>query len=109
MRALSSAVNDPATAVDALDAIDGLLRSVGDSDLRAAAFTDGQGALRVRVDMPGWEDFLRTGIEDLLPTAAASSLVRRRLLVMYDDLVLATPPDRHPAIGRLRQKTVVST
>ncbi|MEV7520514.1 DUF2254 family protein [Streptomyces sp. NPDC091371] len=59
LRALSPAVNDPATAVQALDGIEGLLgRSV-----RARAgprqVTDAEGAVRLVVPLPGWEDFLR--------------------------------------------------
>lgn len=104
LRALSPAVNDPATAVDVLDAVENLLRTLGNRALRTTPFTDEHGIPRVRLSLPEWEDFLRTGIEDLLPMAASSSMVRRRLLVMLDDLVEATPPRRHAGITRLREQ-----
>jgi uncharacterized membrane protein len=106
LRALSPALNDPATAVDVIDAVEDLLRTLGGRDLRTTPFTDADGVPRVLVALPGWEDFLRTGVEDLLPPAAASSMVRERLLVMLDDLVEATPPQRHAALTRLRQRTI---
>jgi uncharacterized membrane protein len=104
LRALSPAVNDPATAVDVLDVIENLLRTVGGRALRMTPFPDDHGVPRVRIALPEWEDFLRTGVEDLLPVAASSSMVRRRLLVMVDDLVEATPPRRHAGIARLREQ-----
>jgi uncharacterized membrane protein len=44
MRALSSAVNDPATAVQALDTIEGLLRPLVLRDLDVAEIADDAGA-----------------------------------------------------------------
>jgi uncharacterized membrane protein len=104
LRALSPAVNDPATAVDVLDVIEHLLRTVGSRTLRMPPLPDDRGVPRVHISLPEWEDFLRTGVDDLLPAAASSSMVRRRLLVMVDDLLEATPPRRHAGLSLLRER-----
>lgn len=95
LRALSPAVNDPATAVDAIDAMDGLLRTLAARDLSVADITDGAGSTRVRLVLPAWEDYLRTGIEDLLPTAASSAMVLERLQRLIATLLEAAPPSAH--------------
>ncbi len=52
LRALSPAVNDPATAVDVLDAVENLLRTLGNRALRTTPFTDQHGIPRVRLSLP---------------------------------------------------------
>jgi hypothetical protein len=84
LRALSPAVNDPATAVDAIDATEGVLRSLATRELDVADVTDDAGHTRVRLLLPTWEDYLRIAVEDLLPAAAPFRMVLqclRRLLV----------------------------
>ena len=56
IRALSPAINDPTTAVQALDQIEDLLRRLG--RLEIGAFAMERGALRLVVPLPGWDDFL---------------------------------------------------
>ena len=66
MRALSPAVNDPATAVQVLDTIESLLQALVSRDLDVAELTDDAGTVRVVVALPSWDDYLRTGPDDLL-------------------------------------------
>ncbi|MCX4988516.1 MULTISPECIES: DUF2254 family protein [unclassified Streptomyces] len=84
LRALSPAVNDPATAVQALDAMEDLLRRPARARSREVA--DRSGVLRVVVPLPGWEDFLRTALDDVIPAARNSPLVLIRLRTLLEDL-----------------------
>ena len=76
LRALSPAVNDPTTAVQALDAIDSLLRPLAARELDVGRIRDQQGTLRVTVPMPTWEDFVAVALDELIPLAPSSVHVR---------------------------------
>ena len=54
MRALSPAVNDPATAVQVLDTIESLLQPLASRDLDVADVTDSAGTVRVVLALPSW-------------------------------------------------------
>jgi uncharacterized membrane protein len=74
MRALSPAVNDPATAVQVLDTVASLLQSLVSRDLDVADVADDAGIVRVVLALPSWDDYLRIGLDDLLlPGASAFS------------------------------------
>ncbi|MER5385759.1 DUF2254 family protein [Streptomyces sp. NPDC002688] len=87
LRALSPAVNDPATAVQALDAMEDLLRRPARARSREVA--DRSGVLRVVVPLPAWEDFLRTALDDVIPAARNSPSVLIRLRALLEDLLSA--------------------
>jgi uncharacterized membrane protein len=55
LRALSSAINDPTTAAQALDGIEQLLRRLAWRDLDISRVTDSNGALRVILPAPDWD------------------------------------------------------
>ena len=59
LRALSPAVNDPATAVDAIEATDGLLRVMARRDIDVRDVTDSAGEILIRLQLPTWDDYLR--------------------------------------------------
>ncbi|MEV8035385.1 DUF2254 family protein [Streptomyces sp. NPDC086182] len=86
LRALSPAVNDPATAVQALDAMEDLLRRPVPARARPRTVADRTGTLRVVVPLPGWEDFLRTALDDVIPAARNSPMVLIRLRTLLKDL-----------------------
>ena len=104
LRALSAAVNDPATAVDAVDATEGLLRALAVRELHVADVADSAGAPRVRLVVPTWEDYLRTGVEDLLPSAAPVPMVLERLKKLLNNIVEISPPSRHGPLIRLSEQ-----
>lgn len=94
LRALSPSVHDPATAVDAIDATEGLLRAVAKRDLAVADMFNAAGETRVRLVLPTWEDYLRIAIEDLLQFATPFPMVLdrlRRLLVNLLEIRPASP------------------
>ncbi|MGW4700042.1 DUF2254 family protein [Streptomyces sp. NPDC004285] len=75
LRALSPAINDPATAVQALDATEGLLRPIASADLGDRSIADEAGAVRVVMRLPSWDDFLRVGFDDLCRAASDQPMV----------------------------------
>jgi uncharacterized membrane protein len=104
LRALSPGVNDPATAVEAIDAMEGLLRALAARDLAVTDLAGRAGRIRVRLVLPAWEDYLRTGVEDLLPAAAPSAMVLERLRRLLANLLETSPPPAHPPLLRLREE-----
>jgi uncharacterized membrane protein len=78
LRALSPAVNDPATAVQVLETIEGLLQLLVSRDLDVAEVADDAGTVRVVLALPSWDDYLRTAPDDLLESAAQSPMVLLR-------------------------------
>jgi uncharacterized membrane protein len=100
LRALSPAVSDPATAVDAIDAAEGVLRSLATRELDVADVADDAGHTRVRLLLPTWEDYLRIAVEDLLPAAAPFKMVLQRLRRLLAGL-LDTPGTPQQTLLRL--------
>ncbi|MGW6697310.1 DUF2254 family protein [Nocardia sp. NPDC055049] len=75
LRALSSAVNDPATAVQAIDELEDLLGWVAEARLEPLRVTDNAGVDRLVVHLPGWEEFVRTGVDDIAFAARSPMVV----------------------------------
>jgi uncharacterized membrane protein len=101
IRALSPAVNDPTTAVQALDQIEDLLRRLGKRELEAGYAGDETGALRVIFPTPTWEDYLTLAFDEIRQYGATSVQVMRRLRSALLDLAEAVPvPERRLAVER---------
>ena len=98
IRALSSAINDPTTAVQALDQIEDLLLHLGQRDLEIGAYRDGDGKLRLVVPFPAWEDLLQLGFDEICFCGATSVQVMRRMNALVADLILYVPEERRPAL-----------
>jgi uncharacterized membrane protein len=79
IRALSPAVNDPTTAVQALDQIEDLLRRLATCHIDAGYATDEDGVLRVNYPMPTWHDYLSLAFDEIRQFGATSVQVMRRL------------------------------
>src|SRR6185503_6065552 len=65
IKALSPAINDPTTAVQAIDQIEDLLRRLGGRDLDAGAEADADGRLRLVYPMPSWDDYLSLAFDEI--------------------------------------------
>ena len=100
MRALSPAVNDPATAVQVLDTIESLLQALAARDLDVADVADSAGTVRVVLALPSWDDYLRTALDDLIESASRSPMVLLRGQTLLTSLLNAAPPARQPSIAR---------
>jgi len=79
IKALSPAINDPTTAVQAIDQIEDLLRRLGRRDLDAGYARDRDGRLRLVYPMPTWEDYLTLAFDEIRQYGATSVQVMRRL------------------------------
>jgi len=98
LKALSPAINDPTTAVLAIDQLQRLLRSVGERNLRTDEITDESGRLRVIFRTPNWEDFVNLACTELRRYGVDSIQVVRRLRAMIEILISTLPEDRHAAL-----------
>ena len=98
LRAVSSAINDPSTAVQALDAIDGLLRTLATRELEIGRVPDDEGRLRVLVPMPTWDDFVAVALDEIIATPTTSIHLRRRLRQLLDQLTEHAPPEAHATL-----------
>ncbi|MCW0213336.1 MAG: DUF2254 domain-containing protein [Pseudonocardia sp.] len=106
LRALSPAVNDPATAVQALDGVHAVLQRVGSRDLTAIRLVDDSGTVRVVIPVRGWEELLTLGVDDVSAAVLdAQPMVRRRIDRLLTDLLDAVPESRRTALHRRRSPT----
>ena len=99
IRALSPAVNDPTTAVQALDQIEDLLRRLGCRQLEAGYARDAAGKIRVTFPVPTWQDYIALAFDEIRQFGAASIQVHRRLraaLVGLSDTIAVD--DRRAAV-----------
>jgi uncharacterized membrane protein len=104
LRALSPAVNDPATAVQVLDTTESLLQVLVSRDLDVADVADDAGTVRVVLALPSWDDYLRTGLDDLIESASRSPMVLLRARILLTGLLKAAPPSRQPPITQRLQR-----
>ncbi|MFD4628765.1 DUF2254 domain-containing protein [Streptomyces sp. NPDC058284] len=102
LRALSPAVNDPTTAVQALDRIVQFLASIAPYPLGALGHRDRHGALRLVQSVPDWTALVDLGFTEIRGCAAGNPQVTRRMLAGLDDLLLLAPEDRREPLLRHR-------
>lgn len=98
IKALSPAVNDPTTAVQALNQIEDLLRRLSARDLEVGQVRDETGVLRLIFPTPTWEDFLMLAFDEIRLYGTTSLQVIRRLRTALYDLALVVPPQRRKAL-----------
>ena len=99
-KALSPAINDPTTAVLAIDQIHHLLREVGSRYLAEGRERDHAGRLRLVYRTPNWEDFLHLAVTEIRQYGRGSIQVMRRLRAMLEDLIETLPARRTPLLRR---------
>ena len=93
-KALSPAINDPTTAVLALDQLHHLLRTVGSRDLDTGQVRDEAGQLRVAYRTPDWDDLVSLAVTEIRHYGKDSIQVARRLRAMLENLIQAVPQER---------------
>ena len=98
LKALSPAINDPTTAVLALDQLQRLLRVAGRRRLRGELIADGLGNPRVIYHTPNWEDFVHVACTEIRAYGAANIQVARRMRAMLNNLLASLPAYRHPVV-----------
>ena len=97
-KALSPAINDPTTAVLAIDQLHRLLRRAGRRDLRTDYLIDSSNEVRVVLRTPNWEDFVELAFTEIRFYGTANIQIPRRVRAMILNLANTLPPERHPAL-----------
>ena len=98
LKALSPAINDPTTAVLAMDQIQRLLRTVGRRELRDERIYDDEGQLRLILSTPNWEDFVDLSFTEIRQYGGSSMQVVRRLRAAIETLIAGLPESRRKAL-----------
>jgi uncharacterized membrane protein len=104
IKALSPAINDPTTAVQALDQVEDLLLRLGRCRLEIGAFCDAQGKLRLLVPFPTWDDFLLLALDEIRAYGADSVQVMRRMKALVKNLSEVLPAERHEALQHWEER-----
>lgn len=94
-KALSPAINDPTTAVLALDEIHHLLRRVGSRHLDERVLRDANSEVRLVYRTPGWDDFVNLAVTEIRLYGGESLQVARRLRALLENLIRELPAARH--------------
>ena len=100
LKALSPAINDPTTAVLAMDQLHRLLRGVGRRHLRTDELLDQSGKIRVIFRTPNWDDFVYLVFSEIRSCGSNNLKVVKRMRAMIENLVQTLPPNRCEALLR---------
>jgi uncharacterized membrane protein len=98
IKALSKAINDPTTAVLAIDQLNRLLRRAGKRNLGTDQILDRSGEVRVIFQSPNWEDFVNLAFSEIRFYGAENIQIARRLRAMIVNLKDSLRAQRHPAL-----------
>ena len=97
----SPAIDDPTTAVLALDQLNHLLRNVGMRDLDDGLITDSRRNLRLILRRPGWTDFVHMAVAEIRLFGGDSIQVTRRLRRFWKGSSRRCPSDGPPCAQRI--------
>jgi uncharacterized membrane protein len=99
--ALSPAVNDPTTAVQAIDQIEDLLHRLGCRVLDTGFVKDAEGQLRLVFPMPTWEEYLSLAFDEIRIYGKDTMQVLRRMRAALLDLEQSlASPERRASVRR---------
>lgn len=98
LKALSAAINDPTTAVIAIDKLQELLHRVGTRDLHNDWVCDESGRRRVLFRTPDWNDFVQLTFSEIRQCGSGTFQVARRLRAMIERLSENVPASRLVAL-----------
>jgi uncharacterized membrane protein len=98
IRALSPAVNDPTTAVQALDRIETLLVELAGRHPGPSVLVDDDGTPRAMVPAPRWPAYMELGLVEIRRYGAGSPQIARRLHALYDCLCEVADAGDRPRI-----------
>ncbi|MBK5307487.1 MAG: DUF2254 domain-containing protein [Frankiaceae bacterium] len=97
-RALSPGINDPTTAVQALDQLHDILRRLATRSLPDGLHTDEAGTVRLIVPAHTMADFLALGLREIAQYGRDAIQVRDRLLTLLSDVTAAAVPEHRAAL-----------
>lgn len=99
LKALSPAVNDPTTAVEALGRLGDLLILIASRQLPDGALRDDAGEVRFFYRTPSWDDYLTLALEEIRIFGAATPSVEQELRRLLQDLETDAPEWRRAAVA----------
>ena len=99
-KGLSPAINDPTTAVLAIDQIQYLLRDVGSRHLGEGLKRDARGSVRLVYRTPDWENFVHLAVTEVRHFGGTSIQIARRLRAMLENLIQTLPEERAAVLRR---------
>ena len=89
-----SPLQDPSTAVQALDRIHDVLRQLARRPFPDGRYSDEAGEIRLTVPTMSWEDYVNLAFHEIRMAGAGSPQVSRRLKAALIDLKSVAPADR---------------
>jgi uncharacterized membrane protein len=98
LRALSPAVNDPTTGVNAVDGLESLLLFLAGRDLERGRITDASGRVRLVYPTPDWPALLELALAEIRHYGADSPQVARKLRSTLVALRRYAPESRAPEL-----------
>ena len=99
VKALSAAINDPTTAVQALDHLGNVLHLLGATPLHGPlTFRDREGTPRLLMPGRTWADYLTLAVTEIREYGSSSIQVTRRLRAILEDLQESVRPEHRPAV-----------
>jgi uncharacterized membrane protein len=102
IRALSPAVNDPTTGVQAIDRLSDLLAITGNRLDPTGLRVDSAGTVRIKRKLRDFERLLVLSLTEVIRYGADAPQVVRRLRAVLDELESTLPQERHAAVARQR-------
>jgi uncharacterized membrane protein len=103
-RSLSPAINDPSTAVQALDELQSLLVLLSKRPEQPGRFYDDAGVLAVTMPTMGWSAYLGLAVQEIYEFGRESSQVTQRLALMLERLASVVPANKADIVLELRKK-----
>jgi len=100
MKALSPSVNDPTTAINALDRIGQVLVAAGRAPDTPLAFADASGTVRLEVPFPRFDDLVALAFEGVRTYGAGTPAVALHMARVLSQLLATLPPERHAPLRR---------
>ena len=98
-KALSPAINDPTTAVQALNHLSDVLRRIGTTDFSQSRWrADDARHAAVVIPARSWEEYLMLGLTEVREYGSTSIQVMRRMRAMLEELRDAVRPEHRPAV-----------
>lgn len=101
-RALSPGINDPSTAVQAVDQLHDLLRRLVLRRFSSIHRLDDQGTVRLVCPRPDFNDYVRLSLDEIRQYGEGSIQVARRLRFLLEDLLRVAPDFRREELERQR-------
>jgi uncharacterized membrane protein len=102
IRAVSPAINDPTTAVQALDRLHGLVRAIADRPDPSGVYLHSDDSVRVVIPVPDWSRVFDLAFTEIALYGAGDPQISRKLMSIFDDLSSCVTAERLAAIDSRR-------